>query len=299
MSTLFSFIGNSDLVAAGVEQRGEPNQGPGPISRTLASGLDRWELLVLVDERAEDDRAQRYGQWLASHHPGQDVRISRRPVANPAQFEPVLEAAHEAVSAFAPDLAERAYLTTPGTAAMGMAWMFLALQPSFRARLLTAHLRQPCAWLSVPGTQRRECIILRGIPGSGKSTLAHELARGAGLDPAAAVFSTDDRFTELNDGAFDPSLLARMHQVNLASFIAALERREPLVVCDNTNIEPWNYTAYEAAARALGYRVTVRIVGDAADDAFVQACIARNRRGVPEDRIRDMARRLQGQGVAT
>lgn len=81
--------------------------------------------------------------------------------------------------------------------------------------------------------------------------------------------------------------------MNLIRFIGALRQRLPLVVCDNTNIEPWEYAAYIAAAEALGYRVELRCVSYASDEAFVAQCAARNRHGVPAERLIDMARRLK------
>ena len=44
-----------------------------------------------------------------------------------------------------------------------------------------------------------------------------------------------------------------------ARFIEAMARRQPLVICDNTNTEHWEYSAYAAAAKALGYRTPLDI----------------------------------------
>lgn len=141
-------------------------------------------------------------------------------------------------------------------------------------------------------TVLKTALILRGIPGAGKSTLASQRALACGLAMEDCVFNTDRLFDELNHGVFAPALLSHFHQVNLTRFIQAAARSVPLIVCDNTNTVHWEYMAYEAAARALGYRVEVCVVGDPGDPAQVEQCVTRNVRGVPADKVREMAQRL-------
>ena len=138
----------------------------------------------------------------------------------------------------------------------------------------------------------KTALILRGIPGAGKSTLARQRAVACGLAVEDCVFNTDGLFDELNHGVFAPGLLSHFHQLNLTRFIQAAARSVPLIVCDNTNTVHWEYIAYEAAARALGYRVEVCVVGDLGDPAQVEQCVTRHVRGVPADRVREMAQRL-------
>lgn len=292
MTCLFSFVGETDLAAAGWAGRSLAPGENGPVCRAALELGPALRGLVLLNDRADAEPVQAFARWLATRVPDLPLQVVRAAVPNPADFDAVLEAARGAVAAH-PGW-PRAYLTTPGTAAMAMAWMFLSQQPGTAARLLTAHRDQPCRWLELPARPwRGRCVVLRGLPGSGKSTRARALARAAGLDAAACVFSTDDRFDELNGGVFDPALLQRMHQVNLARFIEALAAGVALVVCDNTNTEPWEYAAYVAAARALGYVVDIELVGDPADEAAVEHCALHNRRGVPAERVRAMAQRLR------
>ena len=138
----------------------------------------------------------------------------------------------------------------------------------------------------------KTALILRGIPGAGKSTLARLRALACGLAAQDCVFNTDLLFDEFNAGVFSLGLLSQLHQVNLTRFIQAAARSMPLIVCDNTNTVQWEYMAYEAAARALGYQVEVCVVGNPGDPEQVAQCITRNVRGVPANRVRDMAQRL-------
>lgn len=282
---LLSFVGETDLAAAGLGRAGV--EGPGPVARAVSSGLARWSSLTLVNDRKDASLVERYAAWLGPQAPEVTVRTRRHLLENPASFEQALVAARACVLETA---GERAYLATPGTSAMAMAWLCLAMRPDTRGGLLTAHTRQACAWVTLPMPGR--CVILRGLPGSGKSTRARALAVEAGLDPTDCVFSSDDQFSLYNGGVYEPALLSQMHQFNLAAFVDALGRGSPLVVCDNTNCEPWEYAAYAAVARALGYVVTVELLGDPDDERHVESCAARNVHGVSLARVRDMARRL-------
>lgn len=291
--TLFSFVGSSDLSAAGLATRAPEPGDPGPISRLLTSGQGPWQCIVLVDDRGDSARMGRFTDWLQQRHGPLPLVVSPQPLANPAALEQAVAAARAAIAS-RPGAGERAYLTTPGTAAMAMAWMYLSQQSATRGRLLTTHRDQPPEWLKVaPAAAAGRCVILRGIPGAGKSKAAGALAASAGLPREACVFSTDDRFDEFNGGMFDPALLPRMHQLNLAACIQAMHAGRPLVVCDNTNVEAWEFAAYVAAALALGYTVDEQVIGRIWDDDWVAGRARDNPRAVPPERVLDMAGRLR------
>lgn len=141
-------------------------------------------------------------------------------------------------------------------------------------------------------------IIMRGLPGSGKSYWVEQFI--AAQPPAVAqqirqrgYFSTDNLFYQQGQYQFNSSRLSEYHQRNLTLFIQALARGEPIVICDNTNMAYWEYMAYDAAAKALGYRVRIVLIGDPLDEAHQQTCAERNQHGVGLKQIRAMAKQFE------
>ncbi|GEM_PF-7060465 len=145
---LFSFIGNTDLAAAGLIEGCEEPEG-GPLARALASGIAPWCGATLLDDRPDPNPARDFVAWLRRRIGGVPLRLFRCPVRHPADFDDVWTAASAVVLASGTPASERAYLATPGTVVMGMAWLHLALQPATRGRVLTAHPGRPCRWLPV------------------------------------------------------------------------------------------------------------------------------------------------------
>lgn len=147
-------------------------------------------------------------------------------------------------------------------------------------------------------SETKKAIILRGLPGSGKShwvsefldalpeTLAERVRR-------AGIFSTDSFFMVDGEYRFEPSMLPEYHQRNLAAFIDALGRGEPVAICDNTNLAYWEFAAYEAAAAALGYELERVLIGEPRDKQHQELCALRNRHGVSLASIRRMAKAFE------
>jgi len=140
-------------------------------------------------------------------------------------------------------------------------------------------------------------IIMRGLPGSGKSHwvtefISRQTSGMAGTGECAQCFSTDSQFYQ--DGAyrFDSKRLSEYHQRNLTGFIHALSVSVSIVICDNTNLARWESMAYDAAAKAMGYRVRYVLIGDPLDEAHQALCAARNGHGVPLAQIKRMARQF-------
>jgi tRNA uridine 5-carbamoylmethylation protein Kti12 len=98
-------------------------------------------------------------------------------------------------------------------------------------------------------------IINHGITASGKSTVARSLVSYMKkIKKSASVHSTDNYFL-LEDGHyhFDLARLGENHTKNQQAFLADLESGMDLVICDNTNLVPWQAEPYTDQARKLGY----------------------------------------------
>ncbi|WP_198780203.1 MULTISPECIES: ATP-binding protein [Shewanella] len=142
---------------------------------------------------------------------------------------------------------------------------------------------------------QRLAIIMRGLPGSGKSHWVEEYIAALPVDVGfrlrrQGIFSTDHFFYQGDEYRFDAKKLSEYHQRNLTAFIQALALEEPIVICDNTNLCHWEYMAYEAAAKALGYPVRIVLVGDPLNLNHQKLCAERNRHQVPLSQIQRMAR---------
>ena len=103
---------------------------------------------------------------------------------------------------------------------------------------------------------QKMAIINRGIPASGKSSFAKkivEVLRAKGL--SAMSCSTDDFFMVDGEYKFDASQLRKYHLQNQDRFKNTLKDGVDLVICDNTNIEPWEAKPYYEEAKAFNYKV--------------------------------------------
>jgi predicted kinase len=141
-------------------------------------------------------------------------------------------------------------------------------------------------------------IIMRGLPGSGKSHWIEEYIAALPLEVGfrlrrQGIFSTDHFFYQGGEYRFDAKKLSEYHQRNLTAFIQALALEEPIIICDNTNLCHWEYMAYEAAAKALGYQVRIVLVGEPLDPVHQKLCAGRNRHQVSLSQIRRMAKQFE------
>ncbi|BCV36088.1 MULTISPECIES: AAA family ATPase [Shewanella] len=144
----------------------------------------------------------------------------------------------------------------------------------------------------------RLAIIMRGLPGSGKSYWVRQFIQELSVELVQCItekgLCSTDRFFYRNDRyCFDAARLAEFHQLNLSRFIEALATGVPVVICDNTNMALWEFAAYQAAAKALGYRVHIQQIGDVRCKTHLQECAERNKHGVSLKSIQRMASQFQ------
>ena len=105
-------------------------------------------------------------------------------------------------------------------------------------------------------TFAKTVIINRAVPGSGKTTIArclNEALRENGIN--IGLHSTDDFFMHGNNYRFDIHKLNSYHQLNQLNFEKDLAEARDVVVCDNTNLMPWQTEPYTNTARKYGYRI--------------------------------------------
>jgi predicted kinase len=121
--------------------------------------------------------------------------------------------------------------------------------------------------------------IMRGVPGSGKSTVAKMIAGGIGK-----IHSTDDLFYTEGEYHFDPAKLSDYHEKNFRAFCQSLEEKNPVVICDNTNIKRWYFARYVEVAKKSGYMVVFVVLPH--PDPEIAA--KRNLHKVTSDKIRKM-----------
>ncbi len=103
---------------------------------------------------------------------------------------------------------------------------------------------------------QKTVIINRGIPASGKSSFAKEIVDTLSQKGLSAVrCSTDDFFIVDGEYRFDETKLREYHLKNQNRFKQALKDEIDLVICDNTNIEPWEANTYYELAKENNYCV--------------------------------------------
>ena len=131
-------------------------------------------------------------------------------------------------------------------------------------------------------TTAPKVVIMRGISGCGKSTYTRKHY------PKAVVVSADHYFERNGKYEFDREKLGAAHADCFRRFNQALQKREPLIVVDNTNTRKWEMERYYDAAVKAGYQVeVVRLVCDPDKAA------KRNVHQVPADAVTNMASRFE------
>ncbi|GHV13162.1 hypothetical protein AGMMS49938_07250 [Fibrobacterales bacterium] len=103
---------------------------------------------------------------------------------------------------------------------------------------------------------QRIAIINRAVPGSGKSVFSACIANAAKENNlSAGIHSTDDFFMKNGEYIFELDKLSGFHAKNLVNFTNDLREKKSIVICDNTNLLPWQSEPYTTTAREFGYRI--------------------------------------------
>ena len=103
---------------------------------------------------------------------------------------------------------------------------------------------------------QKTVIINRGIPASGKSTFAKIISntlQKVGI--SSEIHSTDNFFMVEDKFVFNPNKLQEYHLKNQNNFFNSLKEKCDVVICDNTNIEPWEIKPYFNMAKEFDYKV--------------------------------------------
>lgn len=134
-------------------------------------------------------------------------------------------------------------------------------------------------------------IINHAVQGCGKSTMARcvmTTVKQAGL--SCTCHSTDDYFMQDGKYCFDYRKLSEYHKRNVEAFTADLVSQVDVVICDNTNLTPWQAAPYISAARQYGYRILLMDFQprELSDLVATQQVTAEhpNAHGIPEEALK-------------
>lgn len=102
-------------------------------------------------------------------------------------------------------------------------------------------------------------IINRAISASGKTTLAQAIKQQAEQSNLLVdIHSTDSYFLNAKgEYIFDAEKLDEYHQQNQQSFEKSLKNEVDIVICDNTNLKPWEAERYTELARRYNYFIVL------------------------------------------
>jgi len=142
---------------------------------------------------------------------------------------------------------------------------------------------------------QKTVIINRAIPASGKSTFAKKIVSTLQERGISAIsHSTDDFFMVDGEYMFDVSKLREYHLKNQEDFEYSLQNDVEVVICDNTNIEPWEAKVYYNLAKRYKYKVILIDFEPRDIELHHQAQSNEDyRRDIPLDILQDMKSRYE------
>ena len=178
MSTLFAWLGNSDLRAL----EDVTGENIGPIMMALETGA--YDRLVLLSDH-DKPRTLSFMAWLGRKFSGTtDVRYAK--LRNPTNFEDIYVAANEAVSAAlsSSPTQQITFHVSPGTPAMSSVWVLLA-KAKYKASLIESSREHGVSPVVVPFDLAAEFLPI--ATKQADEALAHLVQ---GLPPAAPEFAS-------------------------------------------------------------------------------------------------------------
>jgi len=105
---------------------------------------------------------------------------------------------------------------------------------------------------------KKTVIINRAVPGSGKTTITNIIVKKLEeKEINVAIHSTDEYFMVGDRYVFVLDKLGDYHDDNLEEFQRSIDDGVDVVICDNTNIAPWQTEPYSRLARERGYQVLI------------------------------------------
>lgn len=103
---------------------------------------------------------------------------------------------------------------------------------------------------------KKTVIINRAVPGSGKTTITNCLVNELEKNKIkVAIHSTDEYFMIKEKYVFEIAKLGNYHEKNLVGFKKSIESNTDVIICDNTNIAPWQTEPYTKLARKNNYQI--------------------------------------------
>lgn len=126
---------------------------------------------------------------------------------------------------------------------------------------------------------------MRGLPYSGKSKRAKELAGETGT-----VHSANDYFMVNGVYRYDVRQIRQAHYETYEGFKKSLLAGIPIVICDNCNMQIWEFQEYIDLARGLDYEIIIVTMPNwPAIVSFKES----NWRGIPEQKFYAMWQKFE------
>ena len=143
---------------------------------------------------------------------------------------------------------------------------------------------------------KKTVIINRAISGSGKSTITNCIVEKLKSNNiSVSVYSTDDFFIINGRYIFDFDKLSEYHKKNFKSFKKSIENKLDVVICDNTNLSPWETEAYRNLAREYNYQILIITLDSREiEEHILSQRITKenpNAHGISEETLKNMIRR--------